>query len=85
MKRSADTSRPGESTVLIPPGVRRKVTALYVDRSTQQWVVRDTYGEFWVLPSSQDAWRHRRPFALNPDSTLEPVPGHYISLLGIPY
>jgi hypothetical protein len=84
MKRSSEVSRPGESTTLLQTGVRRRVTALYVDRTTQQWVVRDTCGEFWVLPSSQDAWRHRLPFALTQDSTLEPVPGHYISLLGIP-
>jgi len=73
-----------ESPPTAVPVLCRKVTALYVDRTTQRWVVRDSYGEFWWLPASQDAWRHRHPFELTQDSTLEPVPGHYISLLGVP-
>ena len=30
--------------------------ALYVDRATQQWVVRDRKGNFWSLPTANDAW-----------------------------
>lgn len=69
------------SSVLV---VQRNLTSLYVDRSLRRWVVRDTDGQFWLLPQREDAWRHRSPFQLTSDTELEPVPGHYKPLLGIP-
>ena len=31
--------------------VRKQRVTLYVDRSSQQWVVLDPDGNFWILPS----------------------------------
>lgn len=63
---------------------RKRVVAVYVDRSSQQWVVRDSEGELWVVPPTNTPWPDRQPFSLAEETDLEPVPGHYKSLLGIP-
>jgi hypothetical protein len=63
----------------------KQAVALFVDRSCQQWIVRDPEGNFWVLPSVEDAWTHRRPFYPTPDRELEPVPGHYKDMLQLPF
>jgi hypothetical protein len=65
-------------------GPKRKV-ALFVEKSSQQRVVRDPEGNFWRLPSVADPWGQRQPFTPTPESKLEPVPGHYTSLLGLPF
>ena len=41
----------------------KPVVALYVDRTTRQWIVRDSEGKFWSLPSTDNPWggRHRSP------------------------
>lgn len=57
---------------------------IYVDRSKQQWVVLDREGNFWAVPSTEDAWEHRQPFYLTEGTDLEPVPGHYRYILGLP-
>ena len=49
--------------------------------STQQWIVRDPEGNFWIVPSADDAWEHREPFQPTEETELEPVPGHYKYLL----
>ena len=41
--------------------LRKRVLALYVDRSSQQWIVRDPDGNFWLVPSADHAWDHRQP------------------------
>jgi hypothetical protein len=64
--------------------VRKQIVALYVDRSNQQWVVLDSEGNFWVLPSGKDPWNQRQQFFPNEESQLEPVPGHYKYMLGLP-
>lgn len=65
--------------------VRHRLTTLYVDRSSQQWIVRDHEGQFWVLPQgNDDSWRHREPFEPSDETELESVPGHYKYVLGIP-
>lgn len=61
------------------------VVALYVDRATQQWVVRDRSGNFWILPSGADAWENREPFDVQPESLLEPIPSHYRYLFDLPF
>jgi hypothetical protein len=33
--------------------VRHRKVALYVERSSQQWVVRDPEGNFWSVPPSK--------------------------------
>jgi hypothetical protein len=44
--------------------VRKQVVALFVDKPSQQWVVRDSEGNFWLLPSVEKPWDHRQPFHL---------------------
>ncbi len=44
------------------PTSRRQTMALFVDRSTRRWIVRDPEGNFWLLPSVENSWDHRQPF-----------------------
>jgi hypothetical protein len=64
--------------------IRTHVVALYVDRAAQQWIVRDAEGSFWTLPPGEDPWAARQPFTPAEESDLEPVPGHYKHMLGLP-
>jgi len=64
---------------------RRQVVALFVDRSNQQWIVRDPDGNFWILPMGENAWNRREPFYPDETSELEPIPGHYKYLLQLPF
>ena len=64
--------------------VRKQVVGIYVDRSSRQWIVQDTEGNFWSLPSSDNPWNDRQPFSPGEGTELEPVPGHYKSTLGLP-
>ena len=61
------------------------VTNLFVERSCRQWVVRDSEGNFWILPPGDDPWERRQPFQPNEQTDLEPVPGHYKDTLGLPF
>jgi hypothetical protein len=64
---------------------RRLTFALYADRSSQQWIVLDPQGQFWILPANEeDAWNQRQPFCPTDETELEPVPGHYKHMLGLP-
>ena len=65
--------------------LRKQVVTLYVDRSSQQWVARDAEGNLWILPSTNNPWDDRQPFFPAEETDLEPVPGHYKSMIGIPY
>ena len=75
-----------------PPGQKerkmltlgRNTVSIFVDRLRQQWIVRDSDGRFWIVPSVENAWDHREP--LDPDLhvELEPVPRHYKYLLDLP-
>jgi hypothetical protein len=65
--------------------IRKQVVSLFVDRSTQQWIVRDPDGNFWSVPAVDDAWEHREPFQPTEDMDLEPIPGHYKYLVGLPF
>jgi hypothetical protein len=60
-------------------------TSIYVDRSSQQWVIRDPDGKFWVLAPIEEAWEHRQPFTATDLTELEPVPGHYKAMFGLPF
>ena len=64
--------------------VTKRLLAIFVDRATHQWIVRDPDGKFWVLPSGDDAWNRRIPFSPSEETDLEPVPGHYKYLLQLP-
>ncbi len=63
---------------------KQRVT-LYVDRPSQQWVVLEPEGNFWILPSNENPWEHRQPFYPTDENELESVPGHYKYLLGLPF
>jgi hypothetical protein len=65
--------------------VRKQGAAVYVDRASRQWVVRDPEGNFWSLPSSDNPWEQRQPFHPAEEAELEPVPGHYKDMLGVPF
>ena len=62
----------------------KRVVALYVDRTTQQWIVRDSEGNFWSLSPTDNPWDERQPFFPAEETELEPVPGHYKYMLGLP-
>jgi hypothetical protein len=63
----------------------RPAVAIYVDRASRQWIVRDPEGNFWSLPSTDRPWDERQPFSLAEEAELEPVPGHYRDMLGLPF
>ena len=63
----------------------KHMASIFVDRSSQQWIVRDPEGNFWIVPVVDDPWDHRQPFDLNDEIELEPVPGHYKYMLGLPF
>lgn len=63
----------------------KRATTIYVDRSVQRWIVRDPEGRFWLLPPGEDAWDRREPFLPTEENDLEPVPGHYKDMLGLPF
>jgi hypothetical protein len=65
--------------------LEKQAVALFVDQSCRQWVVRDPEGCFWMLPSTDNPWEHRQPFYPTEETGLEPVPGHYKDLLGLPF
>jgi len=62
----------------------KRVVALYVDKACQRWIVRDAEGNFWILPPNDNPWEEREPFTPTEDTELEPVPGHYKYMLGLP-
>ena len=65
--------------------LRKSVVTLFVDRTSQQWVVRDPDGNFWLVPGDQEnPWDKRQPFYPSEDAELDPVPGHYKYMLGLP-
>ena len=64
---------------------RKRVGCLYVEKRSQQWVVLDPEGNFWILPSGDCPWDHRQPFHPTEETELEPVPGHYKYMLGLPF
>ncbi len=65
--------------------LRRQPAASFVDRSYPQWIVRDPQGNFWQVPSYENAWEQRQPYQPTEQSNLEPVPGHYRDMLGLPF
>jgi hypothetical protein len=65
--------------------VGKQVVALFVDRATKQWIVGDSEGNLWMVPSVEDAWEHREPFQPTEETSLEPIPGHYKYLLRLPF
>lgn len=64
--------------------VGKQIAGLYVDRTTQQWVVLDRDGNFWIVSAGEDGWSSRQPYSRTDESELEAVPGHYKFMLGLP-
>jgi len=65
--------------------LRKNVVTLFVDRFSQQWIVLDPEGNFWIVPSdNENPWDQRQPFTPTEETELEPVPGHYKYMLGLP-
>lgn len=63
----------------------RRVIGIYADRARRLWIARDPEGNFWILPVSGTPWEDRQPFSPTEDTELEPLPGHYKHMLGLPY
>jgi hypothetical protein len=59
--------------------------AINVDKPSQQWIVRDPDGNFWIVPVGEEAWEQRKPFTPDDECELEPVPGHYKYMLELPF
>jgi hypothetical protein len=64
--------------------VRTRVVALYVDRTSRQWIARDSNGDLWSLPPTENPWDGRQAFSPAEEAELEPVPGQYKAMLGLP-
>jgi hypothetical protein len=64
---------------------RKQRAVLFVERSSQQWIVLDPEGNFWLLPSVDNPWSQRQPFQPTEETALELVPGHYKDMLGLPF
>jgi hypothetical protein len=65
--------------------LRKALVAVYADRASQRWIVRDPEGNFWLVPSVTNPWDHRQPYQPSAEMDLEPVPGHYKDMLGLPF
>jgi hypothetical protein len=63
----------------------KHLVALFVDRFSRQWIVRDPEGRFWIVPSVENGWDHRQSLYPTEESALEPVPGQYIYMLDLPF
>ncbi len=65
--------------------VKKPVVSLFVIRTSPHWIVQDPDGNFWLVPSGEEGWEQRQPFYPDEEIELEPVPRHYISMLGLPF
>lgn len=64
--------------------ITRERIKLFVDRNEFRWVVMDSDGRFWSIPSGDNPWDNRTLYQPSPSTQLEPVPGHYKTMLGLP-
>ncbi len=63
----------------------KPVLGLFVDKArSEHWIVRDQQGQFWTVPPGENAWERRQPYQPTEQTELEPVPGHYVFMLGLP-
>lgn len=64
---------------------RKPGISLFVAKSQpQHWIVLDRDGNYWLIPPLENPWENRQPFQPTEESDLEPVPGHYKYMLGLP-
>jgi hypothetical protein len=64
---------------------RRSPVALFVERSSQHWVVRDPEGNFLECSFRRKPVNHRQPFYPTEETELESVPRHYLYMLDLPF
>jgi hypothetical protein len=63
----------------------RVVAGLYVDKAcANHWIVQDRNGRFWMVQPGENCWERRQHFEPTDETRLEPVPGHYRYVLGLP-
>jgi hypothetical protein len=77
-------SRAGGREAQIKTLMTRQTFAIFVDRSSRQWIVLDREGMFWAVPANEEGWSQRQPYTPTDESELEPVPAHYRYMLGLP-
>jgi hypothetical protein len=65
--------------------VKVRKLSLFVDRTSQQWIVLDADGGYWALPASDNPWDERQPYSPSDETDLEPIPAHYKYSLGLPF
>lgn len=65
--------------------VRKELVAVFADKVSQQWIVRDPDGNFWLVPPVKNPWDHRQPIQPSEEMDLQPVPGHYKDTIGLPF
>jgi hypothetical protein len=83
IRRFLSLDERAEEQNMISPRKQRAV--LFVERSSQQWIVQDPEGNFWLLPSVDNPWSQRQPFQPTKEMELELIPGHYKDMLGLPF
>jgi hypothetical protein len=61
-----------------------RVVGIFVNKACpERWIAQDAEGNFWI-PAVENPWDNREPFYPTEGMELEPVPGHYKYVLGIP-
>jgi hypothetical protein len=65
--------------------LQKRVIAIFVGKSSRQWVVWDADGHFWLLPAGDDPWDHRQSFDPTEETDLKLIPGHYTDMLDLPF
>jgi len=51
--------------------IQKYAVAIYVDKSSQQWVVRDADGNFWCLPAGDNPWDQHQSFDPTEETELD--------------
>ncbi|MBX7104902.1 MAG: hypothetical protein K1X57_12525 [Gemmataceae bacterium] len=59
------------------------IVAVFIDRESQTWIVRDNHGELWTVPAGANGWDRRCRYEKSDRRVLEPVPGHYKYMFGL--
>ena len=78
----AKRNQEGRNKMSVPT----RMAAIFVDRSSpEHWIVRDPEGNFWIVPPIENAWESRQPFQPTAETELESIPGHYGSMIGLPF
>lgn len=71
------------TTVTSVSVITHKRIQLFADKVQGRWIVCDEKGIYWVL-AGENTWEQRQQITLNDEIDLQPVPGHYKRMLGVP-